>query len=86
MRADSTECVGKLVVWNIKLLAGIFYNLIDLWIVHMTDLRKQVMLYLKVEASTEPGNQLVAGIEVDGTMYLMNCPFVFYFVMIVVCR
>ena len=86
MRADGTERVGKLVVRYIELLTGFFYNLINLWIVHMADFRKQVMLYLKVEASTEPGNQLVAGIEVDGSMYLMDCPFVFYFVMIVVGR
>ena len=71
-------CSGVIVIRKAEKLALFPYNSAQGGIGDMTDLREEVMLYLKVQAAYKPGNYLVPGGKVGGSPDLMDGPFGIY--------
>jgi hypothetical protein len=69
---------GIIVVWKAEKLALLSHYFAQGYIVDMTDLREKVMLYLEIQAASQPGNDLVPGSKVGGSPDLMDGPFGIY--------
>ena len=78
MRDDRFSGSFILVVRQIELLCGFFYDFRDFGIMHMTDVRKYVVFYLMVKATGEPVHNFVFRAKINSGEQLMYGPSIFH--------
>ena len=78
MRIKGLPCCGIIVIRKAEKLTLLPHYFAQGCIVDMTDLWEEVMLYLEIQAASQPGNDPVPGSKVGGCPYLMDGPFGIY--------
>ena len=70
--------IGVVVIGEAEKRALFAHYFADGGVVDMADLRKEVMLYLKIQSPGQPGNDFVTGGEIGSGSDLMDRPFGIY--------
>ena len=65
-------------VRQIELLGRLSHNFRDFCVVHVADVRKNMMLYLVVQSASKPIHDFVFGTEIDRGKQLVNGPGIFH--------
>ena len=64
-------------IFNTELFAGLFNDFADGRVVHMRDFWKQMMFYLEIQSTNQPGDQFVFCGKICSGLNLVNSPFIF---------
>ena len=86
MCGNSTSHGLELVVREVEFLRGFFHNLRNLIIVHMADIREDMVFNLVVQSAGEVIYQPVSRSEIGGCKQLVYCPGVFDFAVFIGLR
>ena len=72
------------IIWQSVLLCSILYNNRKVFIMHVTNIREKVMLYLTVKAADEPVQEPALWCKVGSIKHLVHRPVVLHLPL--VCR
>ena len=86
MRSDCAVHVGELDIFDTMIGTSLFDDFTYGGVMNMRYFGEQMMFYLKIQATNQPGNESVMCGKIGSRIHLVDRPFIFNFVSINICE